>query len=85
MKVAVTADGAKQFIFCPACKHAHGYDTARWRWNGEQEKATFTPSHVHTGANGKCHINVTDGIIIFHPDCEHPLRGTRVPLPDIDS
>lgn len=73
----------QKIIHCQGCGHAHGFG-ARWSFNGDLENPTFKPSHVHHGANGRCHINVTDGRITFHPDCEHKLRGQTLPLEDFD-
>ena len=80
------------WFHCPGCGNDHaftvgpqspGWGTARWTFNGDFEKPTFTPSllcnpdHV---AN-RCHSFVTNGNIQFLADCWHELKNTTVPIP----
>lgn len=80
-------------INCPGCRHYHEIYTkmpmsngARWSFNGDFEKPTFSPSLlIRTGhyACGICHSFIRDGRIQFLDDCTHPLKGQTVDLPDI--
>ena len=53
---------------------------AKWTWNGDKVKPTFSPSIVVQGTK-RCHSFVTDGLIQFLSDCSHELAGKTVPLP----
>lgn len=53
-------------------------NNARWYFNGDFEKPTFTPS-INV-SNGQCHYNITDGNIVFHDATNHELGGTTQPL-----
>ena len=94
-------------IFCPGCKSLHHIYTvmptssgAKWGFNGDFEKPTFTPSlliytgkYVHghedyddegLGLSSICHSFITDGKIQFLADCTHELKNQTVELPDYD-
>lgn len=82
-------------FWCPACDGAHQFHAGPWSFNGDFERPTFTPSllvHAHEptgqGLPGykqeRCHLNITDGQIIYHMDSEHAMRGTTVPVPEWD-
>lgn len=81
-------DKSDPMIFCPACKCGHVFPVSdanpshhRWTWNGSKEKPTFTPSmRVNGGMANQCHSNVTDGMIFFHGDSNHDLKGKTVAL-----
>ena len=82
------------FVFhCPGCDYDHpfhvGYSPDRpdWKWNGDMERPTFTPSLVvfKDDPAKRCHCFVTDGRIQFLDDCHHALKGTTVELPDWDT
>lgn len=87
--VRTTSDGVVMF-WCPGCETYHGVWTtdvnpltgARWSWNGDRVRPTFSPSVLVHG-NGKvphCHSWVRDGVIEFLGDCSHPLAGLKVGL-----
>ncbi|CCW20150.1 hypothetical protein EBBID32_45210 [Sphingobium indicum BiD32] len=73
-------------------------ERTRWRWNGDADKPTFTPSIlVRTGRavdpsyeweEGDppevCHSFVTDGRIQFLTDCTHAFAGQTVDIPVFD-
>jgi|SRR6185503_3121101 len=78
---------------CPGCKGHHAIYTeqpnsqkAKWEFNGDLEFPTFKPSVLVTWDEGEehvkniCHFYVTDGKIIFQPDCTHELKGQTVDL-----
>ncbi|WP_369598655.1 DUF6527 family protein [Sinorhizobium meliloti] len=64
----------------------------RWRYNGNPDAPTFTPSVLVTydgsdaGKDGAppaiCHSFVADGRIQFLSDCTHALAGETVDIPD---
>ena len=65
----------------------------KWGFNGNHTNPTITPSidnhypkeayEEHPGLPAfKCHINITDGKIIFHGDCTHEMAGQTKELPD---
>ena len=93
-------------INCPGCKCMHHIYTvmptsggAKWGFNGDFEKPTFTPSLlIRTGKyipghesfddegynlSSICHSFITDGKIQFLGDCTHELKNQTVELPDI--
>lgn len=82
--------GSGDWVFhCPGCGYGHPFrvtgDTSRpqWTWNGSLDKPTFTPSlMVNRDHPSQCHLNVTDGKIIFHADCHHALAGQTVEMPN---
>lgn len=73
--------------WCPGCKSRHYIDTqepngsgAIWRWDGNAEAPTFSPS---VNIVGQCHYFITSGQIQFCGDSQHALAGQTVPFPDI--
>lgn len=93
----VSVDGASYgwAHWCPGCKDHHVIPTSGpkvWRFNGDLERPTFTPSVRLTWNWGSvggpdephcCHYVITDGAIQFCGDCTHALAGQTVPLPEI--
>lgn len=87
-------------FYCPGCKHEHVYaindDGTGWKFNGNFESPSFTPSLLNTSTRKnevtgvydvefeRCHLFVTDGKIIFCGDCKHEFAGKTVELPNID-
>lgn len=84
--------------WCPGCEQMHqvAVDTpfrngARWTWNGDPLRPTFSPSVKHTWAFSKvagkpdqvCHYFIRDGRIEYCPDSHHALSGQTIDLPDI--
>ena len=74
---------------CPGCGYNHSFrvnadkNRPQWTWNGDLELPTFTPSlMVYRGTDQQCHLNMTDGMIQFHGDCVHQLKGQLVECPD---
>lgn len=76
------------------------YSKAKWGFNNNLEKPTFTPSlHIRTGkyadpnyidpvdwpnASKVCHSFITDGKIQYLGDCTHEYVNKTIELPDID-
>lgn len=87
--------GTKQLLFhCPGCQFLHGPIIARgpedekrplWSWNGDLDRATFSPSLLVTYPAGAktnvCHSFIRDGRIQFLNDCTHALAGHTVDIP----
>ena len=63
-----------------------------WGYNGSLDRPTFTPSILvfevkrEDGSlfSPRCHSYVIDGRIQFLGDCDHPLKGQTVDLPDVE-
>lgn len=58
----------------------------KWTFNGDLFEPTFSPSmNIHFNPPGphhnphcktsRCHFTVTGGVISYHGDCTHELRG----------
>ena len=78
--------GRSYGVYCPACKHAHIYDS-RWTFNGNFEKPTFTPSMVEWCSHpetkedlSRCHTFLTDGVWNFLSDCKHDMKDSKHPV-----
>jgi hypothetical protein len=87
---------------CPGCKYTHAIGVeagalgARWEFNGDGDRPTFSPSVLVTTGRAVdpafvpeegdppevCHSFVTDGRIEFLADCTHEIAGQTVDLPD---
>lgn len=79
--------GPIYYIFwCPGCDEPHAFRTLckdgrpNWTFNGNIDKPSFTPSLLYPSKPRRCHLYLTDGILIFLSDCEHSLAGQRVPM-----
>lgn len=84
-KVEKIANRDEWIFGCPGCDGMHFFDK-RWRYDGNDESPTISPSVVTEGLSGeKCHLLIKDGIIEFLDDCDHELRGMRVHMFDVDS
>ena len=70
-------------FFCPGCKCSHVVD-ARWTFNGDLDKPTFSPSLLCNPDHpaSRCHTFIRDGNIEFLSDCFHELAGTTVEIPE---
>jgi Family of unknown function (DUF6527) len=81
----------RYFHWCPACEHMHPLPD-RWKFNGDVNKPTFSPSFNHSFGFDKnkkavdrtCHYIITDGKIQFCPDSWHK-RSDIVAMPLIPS
>jgi len=69
-------------FYCPGCKYNHMVDE-RWKFDGNYERPTFTPSLITT-TSIRCHLNITNGMINFHIDSEHDLAGKIVPMEEFE-
>lgn len=80
-------EGHTLMHWCPGCKSRHliniekpNLSNAVWRWDGNVESPTFTPS---INIIGHCHYFITAGKISFCADSTHELAGKTVDLPEI--
>jgi len=70
------------FWHCPGCACAHRI-TDSWKFNGDLEKPTISPSVLNTYPDGrKCHCFVRGGKIQFLNDSFHKFAGQTVEIPD---
>lgn len=92
-------DHSEWIFWCPACKCCHsipvgGGPGPRWSFNGKIDQPTFAPSlrltcptpEEHAAKQqGRtvCHLNVTEGRIVYHGDNPHELNGKTVPMENI--
>lgn len=95
-KVNKEGDSPDYMIFCDGCGHGHGVWTsapnkegAIWKFNGDMENPTITPSILVYEIDGEtkqkktvCHSFVTNGMIQYLNDSVHKLAGQTVPLTD---
>lgn len=70
------------WFWCPGCEAHHMFEVPPWKFNGDFNKPTFGPSLTLTDQRGRCHLFLTDGVLSYLADCEHSLKGKRVPLPE---
>jgi hypothetical protein len=54
---------------------------AKWTFNGDLEKPTFTPS-MNVGDDW-CHYHLTNGELRFSTCHGHKLGGQTIPLPEL--
>lgn len=57
--------------------------TGNWTWNGDVERPTLRPSILNDFRPHDplvCHTWITDGQVIFLPDCSHALAGQTLDL-----
>ncbi len=89
-KVKQSGDTYRIKVPCP-CRN-HVYD-ARWKFNGDFEKPTFTDSMLIRTLDPDnpnknlylCHSWVTDGMIDYKDDgTTHEFAGKVLPLEDIE-
>lgn len=88
----------RPYFYCPGCKQAllalgdseedamigAIHVMGKHDFNGDHEAPTFSPSILTDKGRGvKCHSYVTDGSIRYLDDCQHPLKGQTIPLPEI--
>jgi hypothetical protein len=98
IKKAVNGKGQHGFShWCPGCQERHFINVdmeeyrARWSFNGDAQKPTFSPSvniRVFGGSRGTdvkevCHYFLKDGQLQYLSDCTHELKGKTVELPDL--
>lgn len=80
-------------VWCPGCNRLHRFNVygpnevtgAKWSWDKNAERPTFTPSLKISMNGGKdiCHSFLQNGQWKFLNDCTHHLAGKTVDLPDL--
>ena len=75
-----------QYMYnCPGCgcEHAIGLkvDGGNHDFNMDLDHPTISPSVLYA-SHPICHSFINNGMIQFLSDCEHPLTGQTVELPD---
>ena len=73
--------GNRLWWFCPGCGNHHYVTLDRWKWNGDPDKPTITPSYQ---SRGTCHCTMANGTIHFLHDCSHGLAEESVDLSPVD-
>jgi len=77
IKVYYLTSGKELHVFyCPGCRGTHTFDLSEWKFDGNWDLPTYTPSLMYPG----CHLILRHGIIEYCKDCDHELRGQDVPL-----
>jgi hypothetical protein len=78
----ISDDGRqKQFAFyCPGCQSLMQFPVPPWAWNLNAECPTVHPS---LKIEGRCHVTVTDGQLIFSEWPAH-LTGQVLPMEEIE-
>jgi hypothetical protein len=77
MKVILYLSVNKYYFYCPGCKMGHFFLLPKWKWNGDFEKPTVTPSIV---TEGKCHLLIKEGKIEYLTDCKHEMAGQTIDM-----
>ncbi len=79
-------------MFCPGCESGHSvwteapnaHNGAKWGFDGNMEKPTFTPSLLVRWGDEKgdhvCHSFIKNGVWEFLGDCTHKLAGQKVEM-----
>ena len=92
MKILST--GTYWKFLCPVCGVHYIPQNAGWQFDGDVDAPTITPSlvevvnspnhpnHQEDEPTTTCHLNVTNGEIVFHEDCTHELAGQTVAMTD---
>jgi len=83
---------------CPACGYDHMFHITRknrlhaiWKFDGDFDKPTFTPSMLVKVMNSSqhvkkiCHSFIREGQWQFLNDCTHDSAGQTVPMIDLGS
>ncbi len=79
-------------FWCPGCEGLHAFHTENhgdnpvWKFNGDLNNPTFSPSLGVIGTSKKgydCHLFLRNGKLQFQKDSKHALAGKTVELPDL--
>jgi len=75
-------------FYCMGCECSHVFYTSIqenrsvWRFDGNMESPTFSPSLLNTYPNGdRCHLFLKGGKIQYLTDCYHNLKGQTIDMP----
>lgn len=73
-------------FICRPCKSEHvfytrtGNPNTEWEFNGDMDLPTFNPSLKNTRPGMCCHLNLVNGILVYHSDCTHMSKDTSMPM-----
>ena len=86
--VMLRLPGPLATLMIPVMLKGQRAGTGNWTWNGDTEKPTLRPSILndfreHDPEGMVNHIWITDGRVIFLPDCTHELAGQTLDLLDV--
>jgi len=73
-------------FFCPGCGSYHSFRVPQWKWDGDMEKPTFSPSlliNKNIPAQ-RCHLFIENGKLRFLEDCFHHLAGQTIDMEEED-
>lgn len=86
------------FWWCPACSRMHPLPDG-WKFDGDLERPTFSPSFKHTWRaftshtaeglgqgeryNAVCHYILTAGQVAYCDDSSHAMAGKTIPMPHL--
>ena len=59
-----------------------GWDYEKAKAEGRTKKDTIT-GRLPDAVEWQCHLNLTNGMLIFHGDCTHELSGKTVPMEEL--
>lgn len=81
MKIKVyhpNPDSEMHVFWCAACKETHTFEVGedKWDFNGDMEFPSYSPSLRYPD----CHLILWRGTIYYCKDCNHEMKGQRVPL-----
>ncbi len=70
--------------WCPGCNAVHCMPRQGWKYSttAGPDAMTATPSFKHTKPHGICHYSITGGLLAFHADSTHALKGRTIELPE---
>lgn len=75
-------------FYCPGCKENHIFtvmqDGTGWKFEGDVNNPTFTPSLLYPSKAIRCHLFVTKGKIHYCDDCAHDLKNQIVDMVDVE-
>lgn len=91
---SVSIKGVGYSHYCPACGREHTFYTKHpnskynWRFNGDMEYPTFTPSMLIFADDSlnypRCHYFIKKGRIQYLSDSTHLYSGKTIDLLDYD-
>lgn len=79
-----------QYMYmCPGCGYEHAFglksEGGHHEFNMDLDNPTVSPSLLQNFTPGSlCHSYIKEGKIQFLSDCQHPLAGQTVELPEIE-
>ena len=79
-------DESMHMFWDPAMNEPNAFyvrkDGSGWKWTGDFERPTVTPSILLTRPGYVDHLFISDGKIQYLNDCTHDLAGSTVDMMD---